>query len=94
MNEVEWTEQRGAGDQVYYVAKHGDLGLRVYSLEEGNMGWTASVSGANWEVGINLPTEAQAKLAAIVAAPSALTLVCGIVMQLQSATQQGDFDGG
>ena len=80
---IEWKKQRGAGNQLQYVAAYSErIGMRLASMEEAGMGWAISVMGSSWEIGMNVPDLPQAKRGAELIAASALTFVCGVVAQL------------
>ena len=83
MSETEWKEQRGEGDQLQYAAAFSPrVGMRLASMEKHGLGWGVSVMGKSWEIGMNVPSLAQAKQAAELIAASALTFVAGVVAQL------------
>ncbi len=86
---IEWKRENRGNRQEVWAAQYGQLGLRVASMEEHGLGWGMSVSGANWEIGINLQTKEQAQAAAVIAAGSALTFIAGVVAQLRPA-EPGD----
>ncbi len=82
MTDVEWKEQRGAGNQLQLVSQYGELGLRLASMEEGGLGWGVSVMGGNWEIGFQVATRQQAERAAVIAAGSAMTFIAGVMAQV------------